>query len=170
MTGTAGRWSTGTGRTGLIKGIVCVALGLILFFLPVPAGVDPRGMHMLGIFIGTILALILQPLPTSAVAIIGLALAMATGSMSTKEAFSGLGSGSVWLIVAAYFIAQGFVKTGLGRRIAIWFLSKLGGSSLGTAYGLGFNRWIPPEVNQDNCVSTSQIETDTSSLKGDQKG
>ena len=136
MTGTAGRRSTGTGRTGLIKGIVCVALGLILFFLPVPAGVDPRGMHMLGIFIGTILALILQPLPTSAVAIIGLALAMATGSMSTKEAFSGLGSGSVWLIVAAYFIAQGFVKTGLGRRIAIWFLSKLGGSSLGTAYGL----------------------------------
>ena len=42
---------------------VPVILGLIIYFMPVPDGVDPKGMHMLGIFVGTIVALILQPLP-----------------------------------------------------------------------------------------------------------
>lgn len=124
-------------KRAAISGIICVAVALLIYFLPVPEGVDSRGMHMLGIFVGTILALILQPLPTAAVAIIGLTASMLTGSMSaSKEAFVGLGSSSVWLIVAAFFIAQGFVSTGLGRRIALCFLERLGGSSLGTSYGL----------------------------------
>lgn len=99
---------------------------LAIYLAPIPDGLTAQGMHMLAIFLGTILGLILQPLPTSAVAIIGLTVAMLTGTMDPKTAaFSGLGSASIWLIVAAFFIAQGFVKTGLGRRIALVFISLL---------------------------------------------
>jgi DASS family divalent anion:Na+ symporter len=124
-------------RKALVSGLACIAIGLVIYFLPVPDGVDARGMHMLGIFVATIVALVLQPLPTAAVAIIGLTASMLTGAMSaSKEAFTGLGSSSIWLIVAAFFIATGFVKTGLGHRIALMFLTRLGSSSLGIAYGL----------------------------------
>lgn len=121
----------------LVKALVCVAVGLVIFLIPPPKGLTTQGMHMLGVFVGTILGLILQPMPTSAVAIIGMTAGMLTGALDPKKvAFSGLGSASIWLIVAAFFIAQGFVSTGLGRRIALVFLSRFGKSSLGTAYGL----------------------------------
>lgn len=121
----------------LIKALVCLVVGLVIFLIPPPSGLTSQGMHMLGVFVGTILGLILQPLPTSAVAIIGMTVGMLTGALDPKKAaFSGLGSSSIWLIVAAFFIAQGFVSTGLGRRIALVFLSLLGKSSLGIAYGL----------------------------------
>lgn len=124
-------------RAQLIKAAVCVVVAVAIYVIPPPPGVSPAGMHMLGIFIGTILGLILQPLPTSAIAIIGLTVAMLTGAMNpSTTAFAGLGSSSIWLIVAAFFIAQGFVSTGLGRRIALAFIALLGKSSLGISYGL----------------------------------
>jgi DASS family divalent anion:Na+ symporter len=42
----------------------------------------------------------------------------------------------IWLIVAAFFISRGFIKTGLGARIAYLFMSVLGKKSLGLSYGL----------------------------------
>lgn len=131
--------TTGTTRDSarLIKAAICVVVTTAVYIIPPPDGLEPQAMHMLAIFLGTILGLILQPLPTSAVAIIGLSVAMITGTMDPKTAaFSGLGSASIWLIVAAFFIAQGFVKTGLGRRIALVFISMLGKSTLGISYGL----------------------------------
>ena len=105
-------------------------VGAVIYFIPAPEGVDPRGMHMLGIFVATILGLILQPLPTPSVALIGLATAMITGAMDVKsgEALSGFSNSAVLLIVAAFFIADGFLLTGLGRRVALMFLTVLGKS------------------------------------------
>ena len=71
------------------RGGIPLIVGVIIYFIPAPAGVDANGMHMLGIFVATILGLILQPLPTGSVAIIGLALAMATKTMTPKEALAG---------------------------------------------------------------------------------
>ncbi|MDO4918789.1 anion permease [Kocuria sp.] len=115
-----------------------LVIAVVIFVIPAPAGVDPRGMHMLGIFVATILGLILQPLPTPSVALIGLAAAMITGAMDVSggEALSGFSNPAVLLIVAAFFIADGFLLTGLGRRIALMFLTVLGRSPLGIAYGM----------------------------------
>lgn len=117
---------------------VMLAVALAIYFIPPPDGVDPRGMHMLGIFAATIIGLILQPLPTPSVALIGLAAAMLTGAMDVGEgeALAGFSNPSVLLIVAAFFIADGFLLTGLGRRIALLFLTVLGKSPLGIAYGM----------------------------------
>jgi DASS family divalent anion:Na+ symporter len=48
----------------IYKAGIPVVLALGIYLLPVPVGVNPLGLHMLGIFVGTVVALILQPLPT----------------------------------------------------------------------------------------------------------
>src|SRR5664280_668858 len=83
-----------------------VLVVVAIYFLPTPAGVDPQGLHMLGIFVGTIVALILQPLPTGSVALIGLAVAMITRTQIPADALSGFSNATIWLIVASFFIAQ----------------------------------------------------------------
>src|SRR5690606_21827367 len=42
----------------------------------------------------------------------------------------------VWLVLSAFFIARGVLKTGLGRRIAFVFIRALGRRSLGLSYAL----------------------------------
>jgi len=132
----------------LVRAGVPVAVALVVWFLPVPDALDaegerlvaPEGMHMLAIFVGTIVGLITQPLPTASVSIIGLAVAMITKTMplegSPPPALAGFSNSTVWLIVAAFFISEGFLVTGLGRRIALHFVRRIGRSSLGLAYGM----------------------------------
>lgn len=142
----------------IVKISAILVIGLAIYFIPPPAGVDPRGMHMLGIFVATIVGLILQPLPTASVALIGLALAMITGSMdATTEALVGFGNGAVWLIVAAFFIAEGFLVTGLDRRIALWFVSKLGHSSLGLAYGMAITDLVLSPATPSNTARAGGV-------------
>jgi DASS family divalent anion:Na+ symporter len=56
---------------------------------------------------------------------------------SITKALSGFGDKVIWLIGISFFIARGFIKTGLGNRIAFLFIRIFGKSSLGLAYGLG---------------------------------
>jgi DASS family divalent anion:Na+ symporter len=111
-----------------------VAAGV--WFFPPPAGVDPAGIHLLAIFVGTIVGIILKPLPMGAVAMVGIAASAMTKTLSISEALSGFGNRVIWLIVLAFFISRGFIKTGLGARIAYLFMALLGKKSLGLGYGL----------------------------------
>lgn len=56
---------------------------------------------------------------------------------SITKALTGFGDKVIWLIGISFFIARGFIKTGLGNRIAFLFIRVFGKSSLGLAYGLG---------------------------------
>ena len=71
-----------------------------------------------------------------AVAVVSLTATVATGTLTAAQAMSGFSDPIVWLIVSAFFIARGFIKTGLGRRIAYQFIARLGRRTLGLAYGL----------------------------------
>ena len=55
----------------IIRGLVVVVIGLIIWYLPVPAGVKKEAWHLLAIFVATIVGLILTPLPMGAIVIIG---------------------------------------------------------------------------------------------------
>lgn len=134
----------------LYKAGIPIAVAVVVYFLPVPDGVEPTGMRMLGIFLGTILALILQPLPTGAVAIIGMTAAMLTKTESAAKALAGFANTTVWLIVAAFFIAEGFLITGLGRRIALLFVTRLGRSTLGLSYGMALTDLILAPATPSN--------------------
>lgn len=119
-----------------IPAVVTVLVGVVIWLLPHPAAVDVRAWHLLAIFIATIVGIILKALPMGAVAMIAIALTALTGTLKIGESLSGFGNSTIWLIVAAFFIARGFIKTGLGRRIAFLFVALLGKRSLGLGYGL----------------------------------
>ena len=113
-----------------------VLVGVVIWLVPAPAGVQPRAWQLLAIFVATMVGIVLRPLPMGAVALIAVAVAVLSGTLTITEATAGFGNTVVWLVVAAFFIATAFIKTGLGTRIAYHFMRVLGQSSLGLAYGL----------------------------------
>ena len=113
-----------------------ILVGTALWFVPVPSGVQPRAWHLLAVFVATMVGIILRPIPMGAVAFVAAAFAVLSGTLTIAEATGGFGSTVVWLVVAAFFIATAFIKTGLGIRIAYHFMRVLGKRSLGLAYGL----------------------------------
>ena len=113
-----------------------------VWFSPVPEGLPPAAWKMFAIFTATVVGILLQPLPSGAVVILGAALSIYTGTLTEAKALSGFANSTVWLIFCAYVLSLGFVRTGLGRRIAYKMLSLYGGSSLGIAYALGVSDLI----------------------------
>lgn len=121
---------------GAIRLLIPLLVGLALWFVPAPDGVKPAAMHLLAIFVATIAGIIAKPLPMGAVALIGIMATALTNTLTPEKALSGFSNTVIWLIVLAFFIARGFIKTGLGRRIAYFFVSRLGRRTLGLSYGL----------------------------------
>jgi len=119
-----------------VRGIVTVLVAVIIWFLPIPAGVEEKAWHLLAIFLATIIGLILQPLPLGAVVLIGTTATALTNTLSITEAMTGYMNSTVWLIVAAFLFARAFSKTGLGRRVAYSFIRAFGSRTLGLAYAL----------------------------------
>ncbi|CAJ2678936.1 unnamed protein product [Trifolium pratense] len=119
--------------------LASIATGVILWFVPTPAGVSKKAWQLLAIFLGTIVGIITQPLPLGAVAILGLGVSVLTKTLTFVAAFSGFGDPIPWLICLAFFFAKGFIKTGLGNRVAYQFVSLFGSSSLGLGYSLVFS-------------------------------
>ena len=123
-------------RVAVARLAAVVFVGTALWFVPVPSGVQPRAWHLLAVFVATMVGIILRPIPMGAMAFVAVAFAVLSGTLTISEATAGFGSTVVWLVVAAFFIATAFIKTGLGIRIAYHFMRVLGHSSLGLAYGL----------------------------------
>lgn len=135
-------WGEFTWRLG-----IPVLLGVIVWFIPRPSDVSPEGWHMLALFAATILAIILHPLPMGAVTLIAMLLSVLLGVVpltasadnpDAPYAVMGFSNGTIWLIVMAFLISRAFIKTGLGRRISLFFVSKFGKKMLGVSYGLAF--------------------------------
>lgn len=117
--------------------LISVSVGLIIrFFVPKPIEVTTQAWQLLAIFLSTIAGLVLSPLPVGAWAFLGLTTSIVTKTLTFSTAFSAFTSEVIWLIVISFFFARGFVKTGLGDRIATYFVKWLGKSTLGLSYGL----------------------------------
>jgi divalent anion:Na+ symporter, DASS family len=118
----------------LVLGLGIWAWDVVLGRLP--EGVTSRGWQLLAIFLPTILGLMLRPLPGGAIVLIALTVAILTQTLNTEQALGGFAHGSVWLVLAAYFMSRAIIKTGLARRVALNFVRVLGGNTLGLSYAL----------------------------------
>ena len=121
------------------------AIGPVIYFIPAPEGLTPEAWHLFAIFFAAIVGIIMKAMPMGSISIISITLVaalqlLAPGktSDSIKLALSGFNNPTIWMITLAFFISRGFIKTGLGTRIAYWFIAKLGNGTLGIAYGLTF--------------------------------
>lgn len=119
--------------------LASISTGVVLWFVPVPAGVTREAWNLLAIFLATVVGIITQPLPLGAVALLGLGASVLTKTLTFTAAFSAFGDPIPWLIALAFFFARGFIKTGLGNRVAYQFVSLFGSSSLGLGYSLVFS-------------------------------
>jgi DASS family divalent anion:Na+ symporter len=141
----------------IARGIIVIIVGLIIWYSPIPAGVKKEAWHLLAIFVATIFGLILTPLPMGAVVIIGVMMTTFTGVLKIGPALSGFANNTVWLIVAAFLIARGFISTGLGRRIAFGFIKAFGRKTLGLAYSIVASELVLSPATPSNTARAGWI-------------
>src|SRR6188474_3748246 len=115
--------------------VLFVAAGILL--IPEPTGITPQSWRLLAIFAATITGSIVRPIPGAAMVLLGVTALPVFRVLSINEALTGYADPVVWLVLAAFFISRGMIKTGLGRRIAFLFIKAIGKHSLGLAYALG---------------------------------
>jgi len=120
----------------LIRWAIVAASGLGVLLTPIPAGITPQSWHLLAIFTATIVGSIVRPVPGGAMVLLGVATLALTQTLPVAEALAGYGDPIVWLVLAAFFMSRGMIKTGLGRRIALLFIRAIGRHSLGLGYAL----------------------------------
>jgi len=131
--------------------LAVIVFGLILWFLPVPQDLERfiaqmpvsdleftalSSWHLFTIFITAIFAVILNAMPIFTSSILAVSAVVLTGTLSAKQAFSGFAEDWILLIIVAFLIARGVIKSGLGKRIAFLIIRKFGKSSLGLSYSV----------------------------------
>lgn len=116
--------------------LLVLGIGLVIWFSPTPNGLETQAWHLFAIFISAIFAVILKAMPIFTSSIIALAIVVLTGTLTAKQAYSGFSEDFILLIIVAFLIARGVIKSGLGKRIAFLIIKKFGKSSLGLAYSI----------------------------------
>lgn len=123
--------------------LIPVLVGGLIYNISVPAGLTPKSWHLFAIFVATILGVVLKPMPMGAVALMGLSVAIATKTLDiAKEGLTGYSTDVIWLITYVFFIARGFIKSGLGSRIAYTFVRMCGKTTLGLGYSIALTELI----------------------------
>lgn len=118
--------------------LLIIAMSVVINFCPHPNEISNSGWTLFSIFIGIISLIVSNTMPMAVATTIGLTLIVLTKSLTFQAAFSGYAGETVWLVFTSFFIAQGFVDTGLATRIAYKFVALTGKKTLGLAYGLAF--------------------------------
>lgn len=141
----------------MVRSLVVLAIGAAIWFAPVPAGLKPEAWKLMAIFVSTILGFILQPLPIGSLAFISVTFTALSGVLKPAEALSGFSNGTIWLIVSAFLFAKGFIKTGLGRRIAYVLIRALGDSTLKLGYTIVLSDLIISPATPSNTARAGGI-------------
>lgn len=112
-----------------------VVLFAAIVLIPPPATITPQGWRQTAIFICVIAGMVTDPVPASALVLMGLT-AMAANGTPMREVLGGYAEPSVWLVFVAMLIAKMMLDCGLARRIALLFVRMFGTTSIGIAYAL----------------------------------
>ncbi|MBS1874524.1 MAG: DASS family sodium-coupled anion symporter [Acidobacteria bacterium] len=114
---------------------IVLGAGAILYFTPF-AGLAPAQRHLLAIFAGTIVALVLQPAPMGASVLIATTLLQLTGTLPPAKILSGFANVTVWLIFTAFLFARAITSTGFGMRVGYLFVEWFARTPLTLGYSI----------------------------------
>lgn len=133
-----------SGQIKFIPFFTIALMASIAWFIR-PDVIEIHSWHTLVLFLATIVSIMFNIMPLGVLGLLSIALfalTSAAGAVSSSkalsDALSGFSSDLLWLIVVAFFIAKGFIKTGLGERIALLMIHYFGKRTLGLAYALAF--------------------------------
>ncbi len=124
-----------TTRVAGLRWLLILIPALLIFFLPLP-GLDSSQRHLLAIFVGTILALVAQPVPMGVSVIIAMTTLVLTNTLPPAKVLSGFSNTTVWLVFSAFLFARAVTDTGFGLRVAYMFVRRFGHSALTLGYSI----------------------------------
>lgn len=141
------------------KYLAPIIIGLIVFAIGAPEGLTNGAWIFVSIFAALVVGLILEPMPPAFIGLIAITLSILfkvgmpvvdkagksvtiTAATAVNWGLSGFSNSIVWLIFAAFMIGIGYQNSGLGRRIALYLVEKLGKSSLGLGYAIAITDLI----------------------------
>ncbi|MCS7459814.1 anion permease [Paenibacillus doosanensis] len=106
---------------------IAIIVFLILFFMPAPEGLKPDAQKSIAIFTGALVLWITTPIPIYLTSLLSILLLPLTGAVKDQEAaFGTLGFDVIWLMVSAFVLTSAIMKSNLGRRFALWMVTKFG--------------------------------------------
>jgi DASS family divalent anion:Na+ symporter len=120
----------------IVKRAAPFAIAIGIWLTPVPAGLSSQAWHLFAVFVAAIASVLVGAYPLLTAAMVAVATVVLTGTITPAQAFSGFANSSVLLVVVAFIVAQAVVKSGLGRRVSLFMVSRFGGSVLGLAYSI----------------------------------
>ena len=119
---------TGEGRAAFEKIAVYNRCLLYTSFGGTPEGLKPQVWQLFGIYLATIVGLVLKPFPVPITVLLGVATSSILLS-NTKDVLAGYSNTALWLIFAAFALSVAFGKTGLGHRIAYYLVRAFGSTT-----------------------------------------
>ena len=141
--------------TTRVRVAIPLLVGAAIALAPAPPGLAPYAWPYFAVFAATIVALITEPMPAAAVALVSVTFSAALGLPFSPEqradpsfrlpaealrwSLAGFINPTVWLIFAAFVFAMGYQQTGLGRRIALVLVKRLGARTLGLGYAIALS-------------------------------
>lgn len=127
-----------------LKMAIPILVVILVAILPTPEGLAVNAHYFFAVFLGVIVGLILEPIPPALIGLTGVAFCATFGLVGDSAkaarswALSGFSNGVIWLIFAAFMFALGYKKSGLGKRLSLMLVRKLGKTSLGLGYAVAF--------------------------------
>jgi len=138
-----------------------IAVGLGLILLPAPGGLSDAAWRFFALFAGTVTALVLEPIPAAAAGLIGVSVAATfrlvdpSPAGSARWALSGFANTTVWLIFAAFVLALGYERSGLGRRLALLMVRAIGRRPLGLGYAVALSDLLLSPLTPSNTARSA---------------
>ncbi len=121
-------------KVRFIKRSITLVFGILIWHLPIPWDLSPDAWYLFAIFITAILGVLIEALSIFTASILALVAVVLLRVLTPEEAFSGFSESFILLILAAFLVAKGVIKSGLGRRIAFLLIRRFGKSTLNLGY------------------------------------
>ncbi|GGD40227.1 putative malate transporter YflS [Muriicola marianensis] len=106
----------------------------MVWHVPIPWDLSVDSWHLFAIFITAIVGVLLEALSIFTASVLALVAVVLLGVLTPEKAFSGFSESFILLILAAFLVAKGVIKSGLGRRIAFLLIRRFGRSTLNLGY------------------------------------
>lgn len=126
----------------IIQILIPLFIGGIIALFPSPEGLPPAAWYYFATFVMIIIAIALEVMPMGVIGLTGVSIVagfnMLSGSpaQTMTWALSGFSNSVVWLVFAAMIFAVALNTTGIGRRLALHFIKRMGKTSLGLGYAI----------------------------------
>ena len=117
-----------------IKRIITLVFGIIVWHLPIPWDLTPDAWYLFAIFITAIIGVLIDALSIFTASVLALVAVVLLRVLTPEQAFSGFSESFKLVILAAFLVAKGVIKSGLGRRIAFLLIRRFGKSTLNLGY------------------------------------